>query len=240
MTRSTCARLFFTIAVLSVLLSACLSAPRRLVQTTAVPPSQDWQEDFVLSDRKLNDAGEARYFILKPGFLTILTGQNAKLTITVLDETRVINGTTTRVVEEREETNGKLSEISRNFFAIDPANGDVFYYGEEVDMYNLGVLSSHSGSWTADGTNKPGLIMPGKPEIGMKYYQELAPGVAMDRAKVISTAETITTGAGELKDCLVTQETTRLNSREIEYKTYCPGIGLVQDEAMVLESYGYR
>jgi len=37
-------------------------------------------------------------------------------------------------VEEREEVDGELKEISRNFFAICREHGDVFYFGEEVDI----------------------------------------------------------------------------------------------------------
>ena len=73
----------------------------------------------------------------------------------------------------------------------------------------------------------------------MKYYQEIAPGVATDRARVVSTTETFTTTLGEFEDCLLTQESSKLNPAAIEYKTYCPGIGLVQDQSLLLTNYGY-
>lgn len=40
------------------------------------------------------------------------------------------------------------------------------------------------------------------------------------------------------ENCLLTQESSQLNPAAIEYKTYCPGIGLVQDQSLVLTSYG--
>jgi hypothetical protein len=102
----------------------------------------------------------------------------------------------------------------------------------------------HAGAWIAyEKGNRPGLIMPGNPEIGMKYYQELAPGVAMDRAEVMSISKTVKTPAGELTNCLKTRESSKIKWLGLitrkEYKTYAPGIGLVQDEDMKLISYGY-
>lgn len=108
----------------------------------------------------------------------------------MLDETKEINGITTRVIEEREVKEGELYEVSRNFFAMDQETGDVFYFGEDVDFYEKGKIVDHSGAWKAyENGAKPGLIMPGTPEIGMKYYQELAPDTSMDRAKVLSITE---------------------------------------------------
>jgi hypothetical protein len=37
--------------------------------------------------------------------------------------------------------------------------------------------------WLARMVTKAGMIMPGKVEVGLKYYQEIAPGVAEDRAE---------------------------------------------------------
>jgi hypothetical protein len=204
---------------------------------TAIP-QQGWQEEFNLGDRQLSDQGEARYFILTPGFQAVLESRNARLVITVLAETKLINGITTRVVEEREEKNGNLYEVSRNFYAIDAKTGDTFYFGEEVDFYENNVIIGHKGEWLAyEGKNKPGLIMPGDPIAGMKYYQELAPGAAMDRAEVIDVSAVFTSPAGEFKDCLITKESSAIEPIT-EQKTYCPGIGLVQDQSLLLTSYG--
>jgi len=45
---------------------------------------------------------------------------------------------------------------------------------------------------------------------------------------------------GDFENCLLTQESSQLNPAAIEYKTYCPGIGLVQDQSLVLTGYGYE
>ena len=73
----------------------------------------------------------------------------------------------------------------------------------------------------------------------MKYYQEVAPDVAMDRAEVISLDENLKVPAGEVCECLKTREGTALNILEREFKTYAPGIGLVQDQKLLLTSYGF-
>lgn len=203
-------------------------------------PRTEWQDNFNLLGRTLSDSGESRYFILRPGFQLVLASGSTRLTITVLDETKRINGVVTRVVEEREEKNGQPAEVARNFFAIDRKTGDVFYFGEEVDDYKGGRIAGHSGSWVADArSNRPGLIMPGAPKVGMKYFQELAPGVAMDRAEVTSTSARCSAPAGKFEKCLITRETTTLVPSVVEQKIYAPNIGLVQDQSLQLVSYGY-
>jgi hypothetical protein len=198
-----------------------------------------FQQEFGMAQCALSPTGSNAYFILEPGHQLVLEGADAKLEITVLDETRVVDGITTRVVEEREWIDGQLYEVARNFFAICPATKDVFYFGEDVDFYKDGRVTGHSGTWLA-GQNgaKAGLIMPGTPKVGMRYYQEIAPDVAMDRAEVITLDDTCTTPAGTFKNCLKTREGNALNIWEIEHKRYAPGIGLLQDADLLLTKYG--
>jgi hypothetical protein len=109
-----------------------------------------------------------------------------------------------------------------------------------VDMFTDGQLSSHSGAWKAGiESARAGLIMPGTPEQGMKYFQEIAPGVAMDRAEVINLDEQFSTPAGEFDQVLMTREGTALNPLEVEFKRYAPGIGLIQDQNLLLTAYGF-
>ena len=200
----------------------------------------NWREEFNISARKLTPIGKSKYYILEPGFQLILESETKHLTITVLDETKEINGIRTRVVEERELKNGELYEVSRNFFAIDQETGDVFYFGEDVDYYKDGKIVNHAGAWLAyENGARPGMLMPGNPELGMKFYQELSPGKAMDRAEVISISETYKTPAGEFRNCLITHESSKMKPKKIEEKVFAPGIGLLNDGKMRLISYGY-
>jgi len=199
-----------------------------------------WQKEFNLSKRTLLSKGTNPYFILEPGFQLAFASEDAKLVITVLDETVDVDGVETRVVEEREWENGELIEVSRNFFAICKDTKDVFYFGEDVNDYKKGQVTGHGGAWRAGVSDaRPGLIMPGSPSVGMKYFQEIAPGIAMDRAEVISLNERLKTPAGTFDKCLKTQEGSALKPSEKEFKTYAPGIGLIQDEDLLLTSHGF-
>jgi len=199
-----------------------------------------WQEDFGLAGRRLGPTGRNPFFILEPGFQLTFASKDEKLTITVLDEIVPVGGVTTRVVEEREWKAGKLVEVSRNYFAICQDTQDVFYFGEEVDDYQDCAVIGHGGAWRADqpGT-KPGLIMAGSPRLGMKYYQEIAPGVAMDRAEVVDLEASLKTPAGMFEHCLKTREGSALKPQEEESKLYAPGIGLIKDGGMLLTQHGF-
>jgi hypothetical protein len=73
----------------------------------------------------------------------------------------------------------------------------------------------------------------------MKHYQEIAPGKAMDRAEVVSIDETLETPAGVFQNCLKTKESTPLEPGVRDYKTYAPGIGMIQDESLRLIKHGF-
>ncbi len=188
--------------------------------------------------------GENPYFILKPGHFLELKGKEDKekieLTITVLDEIVNVDGVDTRVVEERETIDGNLYEVSRNFFAIGAQTNSVYYFGEDVDFYNKkGEIISHEGAWRSgvDGA-KFGLQMPGIVLLGSRYFQEVAPGVAMDRAEHMSLSAEVDTPAGNFQNCLKVKETTPLEPNVEEFKFYAKEVGLIKDGPLKLTSYG--
>jgi hypothetical protein len=204
--------------------------------------SQGWMATFDLENCDFASSGENNYFVLEPGYQVILGGQEdgeeLQLVMTVLNGTKVVDGIETRVVEEKETEGGKLVEVSRNYFAMCKPTNNAIYLGEEVDMYKDGKIISHEGGWLAgENRSKAGMIMPGKVEVGLKYYQEIAPGVAEDRAEIISVNDTLNTPAGMFKQVLNTEETNPLKPGEKEFKFYAPGIGLIQDEAIKLVNY---
>lgn len=189
-------------------------------------------------------SGRNTYFILEEGYRLLLEGNEGKnstrLVITVLAETKKVGNVETRVVEENESVNGVTVEISKNYFAYCTQTGSIYYFGEEVDNYKDGKVANHSGSWLAEGKNMAGVVMPGLILLGSRYYQEIAPGTAMDRAEIVSITETKLTPAGNFTNCLKTEETTPLESGEKEYKLYAPGIGLIKDENLLLVKYGFE
>ena len=205
----------------------------------ASPRADAWTTDFSIEKQDLASTGRNPYFILEPGYYLVLKGGNVELIITVLNETKMVDGVETRVVEERETKGGKLREISRNYFAISKRTNDVFYFGEDVDIYKDSKVVSHSGAWLSGVKGaRFGLMIPGQPSLNARYYQEVAPGVAMDRVEIVSLSETVKTPAGEFTNCLKLKETTPLEPGVTDYKYYTPGIGMVQDGLLRLATFG--
>jgi hypothetical protein len=204
------------------------------------PDDKSWTRDFKVDPHEMSSTGRNPYFILEPGYFLVLEKGSERLTITVLDETRQIDGVETRVVEERETKNGHLVEISRNYFAINRRTNDVYYFGEDVDIYKAGKMVNHEGAWLA-GVNgaRFGLMMPGSPLARQKFYQEVAPGVAMDRAEIVALDETLVTPAGTFRQVLKVVETTPLETGS-EAKYYARDVGLLQDGALKLVRYGNK
>ena len=205
----------------------------------STPADLSWTMSFPVEADEFTTTGRNPYFILEPGYTLVLESKDERLTMTVLDETLKIDGTDTRVVEERETKNGQLVEVSRNYFAISRRTNSVFYFGEDVDVYRGGKVVSHGGTWRAgrDGA-RFGLMMPGIVLLGAKHYQEVAPGVAMDRAEILSLSEKLQTPNGNYENALKVAETSPLEPRAREYKYYVAGIGLTQYGPLKLVRYG--
>jgi hypothetical protein len=229
-----------TLAIGAAVLAAAPLAAQTKAEKVAVTADGQFQEKFPIKECKLSTVGRSDYFILEPGFRTELRGKDTRLVVTVLDETKMVDGVLTRVVEEREWKEGKLYEVARNYFAICEGSNDVYYFGEDVDFYKDGKVTDHAGTWIAgkDGA-RAGMIMPGKPKVGQRYYQEIAPGVAMDRAEVIKLDASCKTPAGTFANCLATKETTALDLAVEEFKNYALGIGLISDADLKLIKYGF-
>jgi hypothetical protein len=211
------------------------------VALPAAPPqdASGGTSTFVTEPGELASTGRNPYFILEPGYQLTLEGGKERLVITVLNETRSVDGVETRIVEERETENGELVEVSRNFFAISKRTNSVFYFGEDVDIYKNGKVVDHEGAWLS-GVNgaKFGLAMPGVPLLKARYQQETAPKVAMDRAEIVALDVPVKTPAGDFSNCLKVDESTPLEMLSKESKYYARGIGLVQDGSVKLVKYG--
>ncbi len=203
-----------------------------------------WTDTFILSEQTFLSTGTNPYFILQPGYNLVLEGKEGdnevRLVVSVLEETEVVDGVKTRVVEERESKNGEVVEISRNFYAIDRTTNSVFYFGEDVDIYRNGKIVGHEGGWrSGENDARYGLMMPGLALIGSRFYQEFAKDVALDRAEIISTTDSIAVPAGQFSNCVKFEETTPLEPGVKEYKYYAPGVGLIRDGDLVLVKYGF-
>lgn len=231
---------FLLLAGSALLLPVPTAQDPRPAQDTA---DREFTDQFGDEKTDLGPTGRNPFFILEPGYTLVLEGmkgdEQAKITIRVLDETKQIDGVETRVVEEREELGGQIEEVTRDYFAISRRTNNVYYFGEDVDVYEDGRLVGHEGAWQSgkDGA-RYGLFLPATPLIGARYYQEIAPKIAMDRAEVMSTTDRYECPAGKFERVLRTEETTPLEPREREAKRYAPGVGLLFDGGLQLTKYG--
>jgi hypothetical protein len=162
-------------------------------------------------------------------------GAALSVTRTVLDETEQVGGVTTRVLQEREEEEGEVVEISRNFIA-QAADGSVCYFGEDVDIYEGGEIVAHEGAWRAgSGDAQPGILMPAEPELGMTYAQEIAVDMdAWDHASHVAEGASITVPAGTYDDTIQTIEWTPIEPLDISRKAYARGVGMIVDDVVTL------
>lgn len=208
---------------------------------------------FPLEDCRFVPWGGNAYFPLRPGRVAHYSNADCvaegectdleEVRITVLPQTRTIelriDGRMryigTRIVEEFETENGEVTEVSRNYYAMCLPGNDVYYFGEDVVD---GDGQPKGDAWLAGRKGaRPGIIMPGGAFLlGARYYQELAPRVALDRAEHVADDLGIETPAGEFDDCVRIEESTPLEPGSFSDKIYCPGTGLVQDDEVELVS----
>jgi hypothetical protein len=231
------------------------------------PDDCEFTTDFGLETCKFKSKGVNPFFILRPGYQLVLeTPEDAedreKSIETVLCKKKIINldgrRIKTRVLEERalewDDEDGEWVpvEISMNYFAICKRSNAVYYFGEwsrdcpdgfdENDMCT--GEESNEGSWEAgvDGA-QPGLIMPGTPLIGAKYFQEIAPPDAVDRGEIVDVGFIMSVGGvGEWSGCIEINDTNPAEGEcdlGADVKIYCPGVGLVQDQELELVEYGF-
>src|SRR4051812_26138748 len=81
----------------------------------AFAETDSWKENWTGGDKIFLSEGRNPYFVLVPGYELVLKGKEdgkkVDLVNTVLDEIKKIDGVETRVVEERENQDGKLAEV---------------------------------------------------------------------------------------------------------------------------------
>ncbi|RHW28855.1 hypothetical protein D0Z08_03150 [Nocardioides immobilis] len=205
------------VAVLGILVSGCGSAsepspPTGVDQLVIPSPSLD-PADFVASiDNQwlpLALGSEWKYRATSGGEL-------ARITVTVLDETREVQGVAATVVlSEVVNQRGRVVDQTREWFAQD-VDGNVWRVGED-------------GVWEAGvGGAEAGLAMPARPRVGDGYRQEYAEGVAEDRTEVLGLDGSASVPYGDLTGLLETEDSSPLEPGVVELRSYARGIGLVR------------
>ncbi|MCP4301332.1 MAG: hypothetical protein GY783_12160, partial [Gammaproteobacteria bacterium] len=158
------------------------------------------------------------------------------ITVTVLNETKLVDGVTCLVVRDVVEVDEELVEDTDDWFAQD-LDGNVWYCGEEAKDYEtfegdeppLPGLVSDDGSFKAgrDG-DKGGILLPQTPEVGALFRQELSVGNAEDVIEILAVDGDETAMAATCNaECLVTRDFSPLDPEANEHKYYSPGVGLI-------------
>jgi len=146
----------------------------------------------------------------------------------VLRETKLIAGVSCTVLDERDFRGTTLEEVTHNYFAQD-ADGNVYYFGEDVDEYENGRVSGHGGAWlVGKEVAEPCLFLPAQPRVGMEFKPEDAPPDAEEFNRIESLEGTITLPAGSFRALLVVQEGDQRGAWK-ESKYYAKGVGLISE-----------
>ena len=131
------------------------------------------------------------------------------------------------VMEDREFKDGKLEEVTLDYFAQDD-EGNVYYLGEDVDEYENGKIKGHSGAWLlGKDTQNPGVIIPAHPKVGDKFKSEDVNKEINEDDEIISVNETVSVPAGTYENCVKVKES--LADGTTEFKFYAPGVGVVRE-----------
>ena len=128
----------------------------------------------------------------------------------------------TRVTHFVAYMNGRILEVAVDFYA-QADDGSVWYFGENVDNYENGVIVDHEGTWLAGRDGPPGMIMPADPQVGDVYRPENIPGFVFEEVTVQRTGVTVNGPRGPVPGALFVQE--RLMDGTTEDKIYAPGYG---------------
>ncbi len=133
----------------------------------------------------------------------------------------------TVIVVDSAFVSGQLIEVAHDYFAQSD-NGDVYYFGEDVDLYTNGQITSHEGAWRFGvNTNTLGLLFPAAPKVGDKFRSESVPGVTQENDEVVSVSETVTVPVGTYQNCVKIRE--MIPGEADEFKLYAPGVGVIQE-----------
>ena len=131
------------------------------------------------------------------------------------------------IVSDTVYTAGQLAEVALDYFAQSD-NGDVYYFGEDVDEYLPNGQIGHEGTWHLGiDTDKLGLFIPVSPKVGDRYRSEDVPGITREDDEVVAVNETVTVPAGTYQNCVKVKEI--LSDGAVEYKFYAPDVGVVRE-----------
>lgn len=197
------------------------------IASAALGPAEDYNPQINPANFSTNITN--KYFSLPVGLKSESKGETEDgvetIEITISGDTKMIMGVKTLIYRDKVWLDGELIEDTMDYLAQDK-EGNVWYFGENVNNFENGKLKDHHGTWIAgeDGA-LPGIWMQANPIVGTEYRQEYYEGEAEDYAKVLSVTETVKVPAGTFTNCLKTLDVNPLGAAGTdEHKYYCPEV----------------
>lgn len=211
--------------------------------------AEDFDSDFTLL------TNPNPYFPLGIGNTWKYENDEETIDIAMLDKTKRIDDVTCLVSHDTATVEGIVVESTDDWYG-QAKDGTVYYCGEISLNYEAFAgddpdepeLVDIDGSWKADRDDaKPGVVMQAGPAPGPPYRQEFAFGEAEDVGQVLSSSYSFGNGQGlddfvpealvahfcASSDCVVTRETTPLNSEANERKYYAKDVGMFLEVDLV-------
>ncbi|MET3142600.1 UNVERIFIED_ORG: hypothetical protein ABIB19_002019 [Arthrobacter sp. UYEF10] len=200
--------------------------------------------NFDRSDFQATPRIDNKWFPLKPGMqytttgtVTSAEGTSTRTVVhTVTGLTKVIDGVKTRVLWDRDYSDGELAESELAFFA-QTGKGTVWLFGEYPEEYENGeFIGAPSTFISGIAKAQAGIAMQAKPRTGTPdYVQAYAPKVDfLDCGTVLKKDQHVCVPTGCYNDVLVIDEYNPLEPPEAGHqrKFYSAGTGLVKVTAV--------
>ena len=195
--------------------------------------------EFRPSDFSKSTQIDSRWFPLVPGMQFTLEGRTDRgggvlphrVVFTVTDLTKVIDGVRTRVIWDRDISDGELVEAELAFFAQDD-HANVWTVGEYPEEYENGRFLGAPSTWISGQAGaEAGVLVPGNPQLGTSWFlQGRAPAIGfLDCGKVYKTGQSTCVPVRCYDNVLVIDEKSPLDPGSgSQRKYYAPGVGNVQ------------
>ena len=175
-----------------------------------------------------------RWFPLRPGNVLVSRGTEGRNRLRDVFfstyKTKVIDGVTCRVVNDKVFQNGILHERTIDWYA-QTKRGTVWYFGEHTALLDRqGHVVSREGSFQSgrDGA-EAGIFMFAHPKVGQTAKQENYPGHSEDLFTVLDLNAHISVPVLKSNNALLTKETTVLEPGVLDHKYYVRDIGTVRE-----------
>jgi hypothetical protein len=185
----------------------------------------------------------SQWMPLVPGTRMVLEGRANRgggvlphrITFTVTDLTKVIDGVPNLVTWDVDTDKNTVSEAELAFFAQDDG-GNVWNFGEYPEEYKGGKFSGAPSTWIAGLSRaEAGIQVPAKVQLGTpEVLQGSSPDVEfLDCAKDVKAADKACVPLGCYDQVRVVDERSPLAPDSgVQRKSYAPGVGNVRVEAV--------